>query len=145
TPVELVDVFPTVLDRTATPMPAGGHRAGESLLSFLDGKGTARPIYSESYYAKFHFGWSDLHSLINGNDHYIRAPKAELYDLASDPREKKNTLESNRRAYVRLRDAIEPFIRQASAPTNIDPEDAAKLSALGYVGSTVSTKEGEAL
>lgn len=145
TPVELLDVFPTILDRTATPLPAGGHRAGQSLLSFLDGKAAPRPIYSETYYPKFHFGWSDLHSLIDGNDHFIRAPKAELYDLASDPGEKNNTLESNRRAYVRLRDAIEPFIQQATAPANIDPEEAAKLAALGYVGSTVATKEGQAL
>lgn len=144
TPVELVDVFPTILDRTATPMPASGRRVGQSLLTFLDG-GTVRPIYSETYYPKFHFGWSDLHSLIDGNDHYIRSPKAELYDLASDPGEKNNTLESNRRAYVKMRAAIEPFIRQATAPANIDPEEAAKLAALGYVGSTVATKEGETL
>jgi len=145
TPVELVDVFPTILDRTATPLPAGGHRAGQSLLSFLDGKGAPRAIYSETYYPKFHFGWSDLHSLIDGNDHYIRAPKPELYDLASDPGEKSNTLQSNRRAYVKMRAAIESFVQQASAPANIDPEEAAKLAALGYVGSTVATKEGEAL
>jgi arylsulfatase A-like enzyme/predicted Zn-dependent protease len=145
TPVELVDVFPTILDRTATPLPAGGHRAGQSLLSFLDGKGAPRAIYSETYYPKFHFGWSDLHSLIDGNDHYIRAPKPELYDLASDPGEKNNTLQSNRRAYVKMRTAIESFVQQASAPSNIDPEEAAKLAALGYVGSTAATKEGEAL
>lgn len=144
TPVELVDVFPTILDRTATPMPAAGHRVGQSLLTFLDG-GATRPIYAETYYPKFHFGWSDIHSLIDGNDHYIRAPKAELYDLATDPAEKNNTLEANRRAYVKMRAAIEPFIQQAKTPTNIDPEEAAKLAALGYVGSTVATKEGEAL
>jgi len=144
TPVELVDVFPTILDRTATPAPKGGRRAGQSLLAFLNG-GPQRPIYSESYYARFHFGWSDLHSLIEGSDHYIRAPQPELYDLAADPGEKRNVLEQNRRAYVRLRQAIEPYVREAAAPTNIDPEEAAKLAALGYVGSTVTTRPGQAL
>jgi arylsulfatase A-like enzyme len=144
TPVQLVDVFPTILDRTATPIPAGGHRVGQSLLTFLEG-GATRPIYSETYYPRFHFGWSDLHSLIDGDDHYIRAPKAELYDLAADWGERKNTIESNRRATVKLRAAIEPFVKEAQAPTNIDPEDAKKLAALGYVGSTVPTKSGEAL
>jgi tetratricopeptide (TPR) repeat protein len=144
TPVELVDVFPTILDRTATAKPATGRRPGESLLDFLNG-GPSRQIYAETYYPKFHFGWSDLHSLIDGNDHFIRAPKPELYDLATDPGEKNNTLEANRRAYVKMRAAVETYVQQASAPVNIDPEEAAKLAALGYVGSTVSTKEGEAL
>ena len=83
--------------------------------------------------------------MIEGNDHFIRAPQAELYDLAADPAEKKNVLQENRRAYVRLRDAIEPFVREASAPTMIDPEEAAKLAALGYVGSTVDTSSGAPL
>ena len=144
TPVELVDVFPTILDRTATPAPRTGHRVGQSLLTFLNG-GPQRQIYSESYYARFHFGWSDLHSLIDGNDHFIRAPQPELYDLAGDPAEKHNAIEQNRRAYVRLRQAIEPYVREASAPTNIDAEEAAKLAALGYVGSTVATKPGQVL
>lgn len=144
-PVELVDVFPTILDRTATPAPATGHRVGESLVTFLNGAPQQRDIYSETYYPRFHFGWSDLHSLIEGNDHYIRAPKAELYDVTADPAEKNNVLQKNRRAYVRLRAAIEPFVHEVAAPTNIDPEEAAKLAALGYVGSTVTTKPGEVL
>ncbi len=145
TPVELVDVFPTILDRTATPAPKSGHRTGKSLLTFLDGGPQKRQIYSESYYARFHFGWSDLHSVIEGNDHFIRAPHPELYDLGVDPSEKHNTVEQNRRAYVRLREAIEPYVRAAAAPAPVDPEEAAKLAALGYVGSTVTTKPGEVL
>ena len=144
TPVQLVDVAPTILEQTATAAPADAHRIGKSLLTLLDG-GPVRPIYSESYYARFHFGWSDLHSLIEGNDHYIKAPQPELYDLAADPHELKNTMEQNRRAYVRLRDAIEPYIRETAAPANIDPEEAAKLAALGYVGSTAVTKPGQVL
>jgi arylsulfatase A-like enzyme/Tfp pilus assembly protein PilF len=145
TPVELTDVFPTILDRTATPPPKSGKRSGQSLLAFLDDKGPSRSIYSETFYPKFHFGWSDMHSLIEGIDHYIRAPQPELYDLAQDPGEKNNRLEQDRRTYVRMRAAIEPFVQQASAPSNIDPEEAAKLAALGYVGSTVATKGGESL
>jgi arylsulfatase A-like enzyme len=145
TPVELVDVFPTILDRTDTPAPKSGHRVGQSLLTFLSGGPQNRQIYSESYYARFHFGWSDLHSVIEGNDHFIRAPHPELYDLGVDPGEKNNTVEQNRRAYVRMRQAIEPYVREAAAPAHVDPEEAAKLAALGYVGSTVTTKPGEVL
>jgi arylsulfatase A-like enzyme/Tfp pilus assembly protein PilF len=144
TPVQLADVFPTIIERTASAMPASGHRTGQSLLTFLKG-GPARPIFAETYYPRFHFGWSDLHSLIEGNDHYIRAPHPELYDLAADPKERQNVLETNRRATVKLRAAIEPFVKEAETPANIDPEEARKLAALGYVGSTVATKSGQAL
>jgi arylsulfatase A-like enzyme/Tfp pilus assembly protein PilF len=144
TPVQLVDVFPTILERTATPPPKSGNRPGQSLLSFLDG-GVTRPVYSESYYPKFHFGWSDTHSLIDGNDHFIRAPIPELFDLAADPGEKKNLVQENRRSYVKLRAAIEPMIKDTAAPSGFDPEEAAKLAALGYVGSTASAQSGKAL
>lgn len=145
TPVQLIDLFPTILDRTATPPPKGGLRTGQSLLSFLDEEGPARPIYSETYYPRFHFGWSDVQSLILGDDHFIRAPQPELFNLAADPAEKKNVVEENRRTYVRMRAAIEPLIQEPQAPTNMDSETMAKLAALGYIGSTVPTKAGEKL
>jgi arylsulfatase A-like enzyme len=128
TPVELIDVFPTILD------VIGSAHDAHSLLA----PPRNRELYAETYYPRFHFGWSDLHSLINGNDHYIRAPQPELYDLASDPAEKTNVVESNRRAYAHLRDDIEPFIKSAAAPAAIDREEAAKLAALGYVGSAAA-------
>lgn len=143
-PVQLVDVFPTIVEQTAT---ANGPklREGRSLLASMESDAPKRAVYSESYYPKFHFGWSDLHSLIDGDHHYIKAPIPELYHLASDPAEKKNVLEENRRAYVRMRAAIEPFVREASVPSHVDPEEAAKLAALGYVGSNVMTAPGEEL
>jgi len=144
TPVGLVDVFPTILDRTATPMPGKGHRVGQSLLT-VPGGGPQRLLYAETYYPRFHYGWSDLHSLIEGNDHYIRAPQEELFDLAADPAEKKNLLEQNRRATVRLRDAIEPFVHAVAAPSSVSREEAAGLAALGYLGSTVTTGAGDVL
>jgi arylsulfatase A-like enzyme/tetratricopeptide (TPR) repeat protein len=143
-PVGLVDVFPTILEQTATVAPRSGGEA-RSLIASMDADAPARSIYSESYYPRLHFGWSDLHSLISGNHHFIRAPIPELYDLATDPGEKKNTLEENRRVYVRLRTEIEPFVKKADAPAPIDPEEAAKLAALGYVGSTVTETGDEDL
>jgi arylsulfatase A-like enzyme/tetratricopeptide (TPR) repeat protein len=143
-PVQLVDVFPTILEQTATPM-AKHEQTARSLVAMLDSDAPQRPIYSESYYPRLHFGWSDLHSLIDGDRHFIRAPIPELYDLASDPAEKKNRLPDDRRSYVQMRTAIEPFVKAASAPAAIDPEEAAKLAALGYVGSSVSTSDDDEL
>ncbi|HEX6640325.1 MAG TPA: sulfatase-like hydrolase/transferase [Thermoanaerobaculia bacterium] len=143
-PVGLVDVFPTILQQTATPIPAG-HQDAVSLLSTLDSAAPKRNIYSETYYPRMHFGWSDLHSLTDGEHHLIRAPIPELYDLVRDPGETKNVLTEERRTYTAMRNAIEPFVREAAAPAPIDPDEAAKLAALGYIGSTVATTEGEAL
>lgn len=143
-PVELADVFPTIVEQTATHIEGANH-AGQSLLTMLDRKAPVRSVYSESFYARFHFGWSDMHSLIDGQHQYIRAPIPELYDVVADPSEKKNIINENRRAYVAMRAAIEPFIKQAAAPSAVDPEEASKLAALGYIGSAVSTNANEQL
>ena len=142
-PAQLIDLFPTVLDETGLPpmdLP------GISLRSLVDDDSMeARLVYSETFYPRFHFGWSDLHSLVDGNHQYIQAPRPELYDLIADPGEKRNVLEEERRTYFELSRAIEPFVREAEAPSAVDPEEAAKLAALGYLGTTVQTAPGEIL
>jgi len=127
-PVSLLDVFPTITNSQGTSLVAAlGEAKGD------------RQIYSETYYPRLHFGWSDLHSMISGDNHYIHAPKPELYQLSRDPAETKNVLQENRRTYVALRNALLPFVKAAEAPAPVDPEKAKQLAALGYVGSTVST------
>src|SRR5204863_2353875 len=124
TPVGLVDVFPTLAEAFGFAQKS----EGTSLLATLDGKSANdRRLYAETYYPRFHFGWSDLHSLISGANHYIQAPKPELYDLERDPGEKTNVVRENRRAYVALREAIAPLVKGADAPAAIDPEQAKQL------------------
>ena len=86
-----------------------------------------------------------MHSLTDGKNHFIQAPRPELYDLAADPKETRNVMQDNRRVYTAMKRAIEPLMKEAAAPSAIDPEAAAKLAALGYLGSTVQTKPGEVL
>ncbi|MGZ4809806.1 MAG: sulfatase-like hydrolase/transferase, partial [Thermoanaerobaculia bacterium] len=143
-PVELADVFPTIVEMTATKVPPRKTEA-RSLLAMLESGAPSRMVYSETFYPRFHFGWSDLHSLIDGKHHYIRAPIPELYDLGSDLAERRNIIDEDRRDNTAMRSAIEPFIRQASAPAAIDPEEASKLAALGYIVSTVPTSADETL
>jgi hypothetical protein len=144
TPVQLSDVFPTILEQTATT--GGKPSAGtSSLLAFLEREQPGRQVYSETYYPRLHFGWNDLHSLVDGKHHYIEAPRAELYDLTRDPGETTNVLESNRRVAFRMREALAPLIRLASNPAPVDAEEAAKLAALGYLGSTVVTNPEDEL
>ena len=135
-PVQLIDVFPTIASAFGAP-PA--NLAGKSLLD-IDAKPAAdRPIYSETYYPRLHFGWNDLHSLISGAKHYIHAGDPELYDLSTDPSETHNVLLEDRRTYTALREQIKPYIKSAATPSAVDDEQKQQLIALGYVGSTVAT------
>ena len=144
-PVQLVDVVPTVLERTGIQPPA--KLPGRSLATLAVEKSpAARSIYSESYYPRFHYGWSEQHSLIDQKHHYIATTRAELFDLTNDFAEKNNILEQDRRTYFAMKASLQPLIREAAAPTGAaNAEELAKLTALGYLGSTVQTKPGEIL
>jgi tetratricopeptide (TPR) repeat protein len=137
TPVELSDVFPTIAGMTATSAQSNA----VSLLDVIDGKTPHRQIYSETLFPKFHYGWSDLHSLIDDNHHYIQAPRPELYDLAGDSAEKNNLVEQDRRSFVAMRAAIAPMIHSKATPSAVSQEEQQKLAALGYIGSTTATSD----
>ncbi|HEU4521254.1 MAG TPA: sulfatase-like hydrolase/transferase [Thermoanaerobaculia bacterium] len=133
-PVALTDVAATVLEQAGIERPESMN--GRALLdddTFAELPD--RAIFSETYYPRFHFGWSELHSLVAGRDHLIDAPRAELYDLVADPREQRNVISENRRRYAALREAIQPFKQEPAAPSAISAEEAEKLAALGYIGS----------
>lgn len=136
--VQLSDIFPTVVELT------GSKTAAVPAKSLINPP-TERFVYSETYYPRFHFGWSDLHSLTDGRKHLIQAPRPELYDVTTDPAEKTNVLEQERRAYAAMRTALQPLIREAAAPSAIDSEEAAKLAALGYLGAGAQIASGEVL
>jgi arylsulfatase A-like enzyme/Flp pilus assembly protein TadD len=129
-PTPLAHLFGTVLRLVGIDLPS--HPA-----SWFDvgGGGEARPIYSETLYPRIHLGWSELRSLIDGRYQYIEAPRPELYDLERDPREATNLIAIERREASRLRKEMQAYPATAAALGAIDPEEARKLAALGYVGT----------
>ena len=137
TPAQLVDVAPTLLSLAGVEVP--GQLPGSSLLALPK---KPREIYSETFYPRIHYGWSDLASLVADRFHYIEAPESELYDLAADPREQRNVLAAKRRTYSALRQAMKAYDRRLTAPAQVDEETAAKLAALGYVGGSMAEHEG---
>jgi choline-sulfatase len=136
-PAGLVDVFPTIAALTKTAAPA--NLDGASLFAKQDG---TRRIYGETLYPRIHLGWSDLYSLTDRQFAFIEAPKPELYDLARDPGERTNVLAEQRRVYAAMRDELDRLAPPYEAPTHIDPEEAKKLAALGYLGSTAAAPAG---
>jgi len=142
TPVELVDVFPTIAAMTDTPVERQAPPpAGLSLLDVINGKNPHRQIYSETLFPKFHYGWSDLHSLIDGDRHYIQAPRPELYDLGGDTGETRNLVDDDRRSFVAMKAAIAPMVHANVTPAAVSQEEQQKLAALGYIGSSAAQSD----
>ena len=139
-PVQLIDVYPTLAGLLGLPKPHG--LRGRSLLDFVAGTLPERQIYSETFYPRLHFGWSELASVIDAEHQYIEGPDPELYDLQADPGELSNVLRDRRRAYAELRDALARIDRTLTGPAEVDAESREALAALGYVGSTVGELDG---
>jgi arylsulfatase A-like enzyme/Tfp pilus assembly protein PilF len=138
-PVGLIDIMPTVLELTRTRGPA--KLPGVSLLAHPPAAGQRR-IYSETLYPRIHLGWSELRSLEGSDFHFIQAPKPELYDVVSDPGETKNVLMDQRRVYASMKADLDAYGNKVDIPTSINREEAAKLTALGYLGSAAPKATG---
>ncbi|MEO8197537.1 MAG: sulfatase-like hydrolase/transferase, partial [Thermoanaerobaculia bacterium] len=130
--VALIDVLPTLA--AAAGLPADPALPGHDLVAPAPASTT--PVYSETWSTFIHFGWSELLSAVDGRFHYIDSPQPELFDLDSDPGEKRNLIAEERRAGARLRAFLDGFPRQLEPPKQeSDPETLAKLAALGYLAS----------
>jgi tetratricopeptide (TPR) repeat protein len=137
--VSLADVTPTVLDLAGAPATAASD--GRSLRPLLAGERAPgeRPAYSETFYPRFHFGWSELETLQDERWKLIESTDPELYDLASDPGESHNLAASDRDRYLAMRRQLATLRErwQKSAlnarPAVQDPESVRKLASLGYL------------
>lgn len=139
-PVGLIDVAPTILNYLRIPAPASFE--GQSQLGALrEGEaGKPRGIYSESVYARDAFGWSPLRVLRQGKYKYIQAPKAELYDLETDPHERVNLLSKNAAVASELQNQLAVLLTRYAptervTPSALSPETLAQLESLGYLAA----------
>ena len=98
------------------------------------------PAYSETFYPFSSFGWSPLHALESERFHFIESPKAELYDLETDPGETKNLATDQPATVAVLKEGLQallannPFAQQKAGTGNLNPDAQEKLRALGYFG-----------
>jgi choline-sulfatase len=129
-PVSLTSVYPTILALAGVEVPPD--QAKRSLLA--DGA-AAGSIYSETLYPRIHLGWSELRSLIGDRFHYIDGPRPELYDLPADAGEQRDLASAERRSAAAMRQELAAYPSAVAAIQTVDPEEAAKLAALGYVGT----------
>ncbi len=135
-PVSLLDVAPTILQFLRIVPPSGFQ--GRSLLAQAgrEGLGDAE-IYSESLFARSHFGCSAISSVRQGQLKYIEAPKPELYDLARDPKEEHNIYTRERSLALALRERLymirSRFREHVSMSGKLNGESEAALRSLGYL------------
>ena len=148
-PVELADITPTVLELTGIAMPKAKHAPeGLGLAAAMAGNATLdakRPVLVQR---RFYASDSERGVAVKGSKHglrlgdwkYIEAKEEnsfELYDLKSDPGEKKN-LATTRPAErdtlaTRLETTLSSTAVAAPAPRAVSEDDARRLEALGYV------------
>jgi len=146
--VETIDIMPTLLQILGLPLPS--EVQGKSLLPLILDKHSnqERFAYSETYYPRYHFGWSELKSLQNSRYKYIQAPRPELYDIVNDPNELTNIYRQEIRIGKQFEEKLNSLLEKMSAegieekgPQKLDEEAMEKLMALGYVGGFTSQSE----
>ena len=140
-----IDVLPTLADFAG--LPPRKEVEGRSLRPAADGREMAdEPTYAESLYPELELGWAPLHAWRTASVKYIKAPRAELYDLTQDGAETKNRAGEEPARVDNLNRTVEAALRSPtpSAPTaSVDPETAERLRALGYAsGGRVSRAAG---
>jgi tetratricopeptide (TPR) repeat protein len=138
-PVSLVQVLPTILelldvpfsqDIDGTAFPLGTRKAREAAV-----------VHAECLFPRIHYDWAGLRSVRRGQWKLIDAPRAELYDLASDPDETRNLFAENPELVAELRAEIERHASRGGELGDVnvesDEETRQRLEALGYVGGSV--------
>jgi choline-sulfatase len=134
-PASLVDVAPTILQSLGIAAPP--QFQGRSLLK----PDSDREVYSESLYARDHFGCAPLRSIRVGAYKYILSPKPELYDLSQDPAEQHNLYDRQKSQAHSLQERLQALEsryapQQKPAPLNVSPEVLSRIKSLGYLSTS---------
>ena len=104
--------------------------------------------YAESLATRLDHGWAPLHAWRTSEHHYVRAPRAELYDVVADPRERRDLLagggDSAASEIAAGLDAEIEAVLAEGQPLRRAPIDAAELEQLRALGYAVQAEETEA-
>jgi arylsulfatase A-like enzyme/Flp pilus assembly protein TadD len=144
--VRIVDVMPTVLELLRVPAPAAVQ--GTSLLPLARGERLNLLAVSESWFPRFHYGWSELVAIQDQRFKLIRAPRPEFYDLQRDSAELTDLGAARPPQAEAMSRALDEMLARlgtakAAAPQALDADTAERLEALGYVGGAVSARHLE--
>lgn len=149
TVVRTVDLMPTVLELLG--LSPSERIDGKSLVPVIRGEATDLGLqaYSEAFYPRLHFGWSELLALHSGSVKYIAAPRPEVYDVVADPAEAHNLFDERRADGERVIESLKALGRSGTesvpTPSAMDAETRRRLGALGYVASVAAAPPPDAV
>jgi len=140
--VAQVDVPATLLDLAG--VPADGLDGHSQRLAIDKGVAEDRPVYSETFLPRYHFGWSELRAVTDDRYRYIQAPRPELFDARTDPGERTDLAPQRGDAVRAMAAWIEKTVGrdQATTPAPVPSDVAENLRALGYVGGSAPIVSG---
>jgi arylsulfatase A-like enzyme/predicted Zn-dependent protease len=149
-PVQHIDVVPTLLDYLGIDRPP--KLRGRSLRDAIESRGNGiaeTPLYAESLFGRYHFGWSELYALTDARYRFIRAPRQELYDIERDPGERQNIAAGRQPTATAMRAVLDRLLAGVNMQSQerVSKADLERLQALGYVGTqpTTSSAPGDTL
>jgi len=134
-PARHVDIVPTVLAYLGLQAPP--ELPGRSLLAASEGRPES---YFEALSTSLNRGWAPLRGLLRERRKLIDLPLPELYDLASDPGEKKNLYAVDRRTAHALRAALPRAAAWPPPKGAVSAEEEARLRSLGYAAGAAPAK-----
>ena len=133
-PVQNVDVLPTILDLVRAPVPAG--LPGRSLRAVLDDSDTVlptSPIYSESLAAYFRFGGEPVYALTGDHFRFVRGTGEDLVPLETGEEATGEATEA-----AQLRSELDGLVGTATipAPSPLEAREEDRYALLGYLGAS---------
>jgi arylsulfatase A-like enzyme/Flp pilus assembly protein TadD len=136
--VSAIDLAPTAL--ALAGLPPLGNADGRDLSPLFEAESglEERPAYAETLAPQLDHGWAPLFALRSDRHLYVRAPRAELYDVEQDPAQRENLLEDRSRVPGELVGGLEQGLDSVLAREGeasrlaLDPETREQLGALGY-------------
>jgi arylsulfatase A-like enzyme len=130
--VSTADILPTVLELVGVETPAVD---GVSLVAVLGGDAPPeRAAYSETRLPFDEYGWSMLAGVRTDGWAWVRAPRAELYDLEADPGEANSVHARHPDVTAELDAEVEAVLAGAIASERAGAPDAEELEALAALG-----------
>lgn len=128
-----VDIAPTILGALGQRFACDGIDLFRTKRSGM--------VYSETFYPRYHYNWSELLSVTGNGMHYIEAPRREAYRYGDDPLELRNIYPARDQASFDAElDRLNA--RRLATPQQVDQETIERLRSLGYTGGDLPSTAG---